>query len=124
MPHIFLFLVFKNQRVDTRSRSEVAVFMASPSPAAPQYRAPFSVDSNLTTVCVDWSGSFLLHGPLKEFVLTDGGQRLYRGLDTAHHLPRTAGRSESPTSVSQRGRCSAPQLSEVVALHGGPRGLT
>nr|XP_004672060.2 usherin [Jaculus jaculus] len=55
----------------------------------PQYRAPFSVDSNLSTVCVDWTGSFLLNGQLKEFVVTDGGQRLYSGLDTILCIPRT-----------------------------------
>ncbi|VCX37728.1 unnamed protein product, partial [Gulo gulo] len=56
----------------------------------PQYRAPFSVDSNLSLVRVDWSGSFSLNGPLKEFVVTDRGQRVYSGLDTTLYLPRTA----------------------------------
>ncbi|XP_040841245.1 usherin [Ochotona curzoniae] len=56
----------------------------------PQYRAPFSVDSNLSMVWVDWSGSFLLHGRLKEYMLTDGGQRVYSGTDTTLYLPRTA----------------------------------
>ncbi|XP_060145902.1 usherin [Globicephala melas] len=59
----------------------------------PQYRAPFSVDSNLSVVCVDWSGSFLLNGRLKEFVLTDGGQRVYSGLDTTLYIPKTADRT-------------------------------
>nr|KAF6302646.1 hypothetical protein mPipKuh1_018529 [Pipistrellus kuhlii] len=59
----------------------------------PQYQAPFSVTSNVTTVCVNWASSFLLHGPLKEFVLTDGGQRLYRGLDTTVYIPRTGDRA-------------------------------
>ncbi|ELW55473.1 Usherin [Tupaia chinensis] len=58
----------------------------------PQYRAPFSVDSNLSMVCVNWSGSFLLNGPLKEYVVTDGGQRVYSGFDTTLYLPRTADR--------------------------------
>ncbi|XP_025748029.1 usherin [Callorhinus ursinus] len=56
----------------------------------PQYRGPFLVDSNLSLVRVDWSGSFLLNGPLKEFVVTDGGQRVYSGFDTTLYLPRTA----------------------------------
>ncbi|KAI5940642.1 Usherin [Manis javanica] len=55
----------------------------------PQFRAPFSVDSNLSMVCVNWSSSFLLNGPLKEFVVTDGGQRVYSGMDTALYIPRT-----------------------------------
>uniref|UniRef100_A0A8C9BFN6 Usherin n=1 Tax=Phocoena sinus TaxID=42100 RepID=A0A8C9BFN6_PHOSS len=59
----------------------------------PQYRAPFSVDSNLSVVCVDWSGSFLLNGRLKEFVLTDGGQRVYSGLDTTLYIPKAADRT-------------------------------
>ncbi|XP_048212729.1 usherin [Perognathus longimembris pacificus] len=56
----------------------------------PQYRTPFSVDSNLSMVWVDWSDSFLLNGRLKEYVLTDGGQRVYSGLDTMLYLPRTS----------------------------------
>ncbi|XP_006890633.1 PREDICTED: usherin [Elephantulus edwardii] len=56
----------------------------------PQYRAPFSVDSNLSVVCVDWSSSFLLNGPLKEYVLMDGAQRVYSGFDTTLYIPRTA----------------------------------
>ncbi|XP_055465169.1 usherin [Psammomys obesus] len=56
----------------------------------PQYQALFSVDSNTSTVCVDWSRSFLLNGQLKEYVVTDGGQQLYSGLDSTLCLPRTA----------------------------------
>ncbi|XP_053463887.1 usherin [Nycticebus coucang] len=56
----------------------------------PQYRAPFSVDGNLSMVCVNWTGTFLLNGPLKEYVLTDGGQRVYSGFDTILYIPRTA----------------------------------
>ncbi|KAM6217822.1 usherin isoform 2-T2 [Rhynchocyon petersi] len=56
----------------------------------PQYRAPFSVDSNLSVVCVNWSNTFLLNGPLKEYVLMDGAQRVYSGFDTALYIPRTA----------------------------------
>ncbi|XP_045715406.1 usherin [Phyllostomus hastatus] len=78
----------------------------------PQYRAPFEVDSNLTTVHVDWSGSFLLHGPLKEFVLTDGDQRLYRGRDTTLHLPRTAGRTFffQVTCTTEEGSVKTPLI--------------
>ncbi|KAM5300669.1 usherin [Glossophaga mutica] len=79
---------------------------------SPQYQAPFTVDSNLTTVCVNWSSSFLLHGPLKEFVLTDGGRRLYRGLDTALHLPRTADRTFffQVTCTTEEGSVKTPLI--------------
>lgn len=77
-------------------------------PTVPQYRAPFSVDSNLSMLCVNWSGSFALNGPLREFVLTDGGRRVYSGLDTTLYIPRTADRSEFLTPI--------PQLYEVVSL--------
>ncbi|XP_002760562.4 usherin [Callithrix jacchus] len=59
----------------------------------PQYRAPFLVDSNLSVLCVNWSGTFLLNGPLKEYVLTDGGRRVYSGFDTNLYIPRTADKS-------------------------------
>ncbi|XP_028616049.1 usherin isoform X2 [Grammomys surdaster] len=55
----------------------------------PQYQALFSVDSNTSTVRVDWSGTFLLNGQLKEYVVTDGGRRVYSGLDTTLYIPRT-----------------------------------
>ena len=82
----------------------------------PQYRAPFSVDSNLSVVCVNWSNSFLLNGRLKEFVLTDGGQRLYSGLDTTLYIPRTADKSESPAPISQCIRSWVSQLSKTLDL--------
>ena len=47
----------------------------------------------MSMVRVDWSGSFLLNGPLKEFVVTDGGQRVYSGFDTTLYIPRTADKS-------------------------------
>ncbi|XP_013375386.1 PREDICTED: usherin isoform X1 [Chinchilla lanigera] len=56
----------------------------------PQYQVPFSVDSNVSMVCLDWSSTFRLNGRLKEYVVTDGGQRVYSGLDTTLHIPRTA----------------------------------
>ncbi|NP_067383.3 usherin precursor [Mus musculus] len=54
----------------------------------PQYQALFSVDSNASMVWVDWSGTFLLNGHLKEYVVTDGGRRVYSGLDTTLYIPR------------------------------------
>lgn len=71
-------------------------------PAVPQYRAPFLVDSNSSVVCVNWSGSFFLNGPLREFVLMDGAQRVYSGLDTTLYIPRTADKSECPAPAPQR----------------------
>ena len=88
------------------------------APTVPQYLAPFSVDSNLSVVCVDWSGSFLLNGRLQEFVLTDGGQRVYRGSDTALCIPRTADKSECPAPASQ----SLRSFSRGPA-GGGPAGV-
>lgn len=63
------------------------------SPTVPQYQALFSVDSNASTVWVDWSGTFVLNGQLKEYVVTDGGRRVYNGLDTTLYIPRTVDKS-------------------------------
>uniref|UniRef100_A0ABM5FBM8 Usherin n=1 Tax=Pogona vitticeps TaxID=103695 RepID=A0ABM5FBM8_9SAUR len=62
---------------------------------APQYKAPFTVVSNLSTIYLDWSHSFLLNGPLKEYVLMEGGQRIYSGFDTVLYLPRTSDKTYS-----------------------------
>ncbi|XP_072265966.1 usherin isoform X2 [Pyxicephalus adspersus] len=56
----------------------------------PEYKAVFYVLSNITTIFVDWGLSFHLHGQLKEFVLTERGERLYSGFDTNVHLPKTS----------------------------------
>nr|XP_056708935.1 usherin [Euleptes europaea] len=56
----------------------------------PQYKAPFTVVSNLSTIYLDWSHTFLLNGQLKEYVLMEGGQRIYSGFDTWLYLPRTS----------------------------------
>jgi usherin len=44
-------------------------------------------------VWVDWSGTFLLNGHLKEYVVTDGGRRVYSGLDTTLYIPRMVDKS-------------------------------
>lgn len=62
------------------------------------------VVSNLSMLCVNWSGSFSLNGPLKEFVLTDGGQRVYSGVDTVLYIPRAADRSECLTPRCSMGK--------------------
>ncbi|KAB1258979.1 Usherin [Camelus dromedarius] len=82
-------LVAHNEAGSTAS--EWTSFVTQKEP--PQYRAPVSVDGNLSVVCVSWSGSFQLNGRLRGFVLTDGGQRVYSGLDTALCIPRTADKS-------------------------------
>ncbi|ELK32172.1 Usherin [Myotis davidii] len=98
----------------------------------PQYQAPFSVTSNLTVVCVSWADSFLLHGPLKEFVLTDGGRRVYRGLDTTLYIPRTGDRTFllQVTCTTEEGSVKTPLiqydpstgLGLVLATPGGKKG--
>ncbi|KAM5165253.1 usherin [Mantella aurantiaca] len=54
----------------------------------PEYKAVFYVLSNITTIFVDWSLSFHLHGQLKEYVLTERGERLYSGFDTSVYFPK------------------------------------
>ncbi|XP_069911419.1 usherin isoform X2 [Oryctolagus cuniculus] len=78
----------------------------------PQYRAPFSVESNLSMVWVNWSGTFLLHGPLREYVLTDGGQRVYSGVDTTLYIPRTADKTFffQVTCTTDEGSVKTPMI--------------
>uniref|UniRef100_A0A8D0R6P0 Usherin n=1 Tax=Sus scrofa TaxID=9823 RepID=A0A8D0R6P0_PIG len=87
----------------------------------PQYLAPFSVDSNLSVVCVDWSGSFLLNGRLQEFVLTDGGQRVYRGSDTALCIPRTADKTFffQVTCITDEGSVKTPLIQYATSTGSG-----
>ncbi|KAI4904703.1 hypothetical protein NFI96_004043 [Prochilodus magdalenae] len=56
----------------------------------PQYKQPFVVHSNLTTVYVDWSQSFFLNGPLRDYALTESGLRLYSGFHSYVYIPRTS----------------------------------
>ncbi|XP_072320975.1 usherin [Eucyclogobius newberryi] len=63
---------------------------------APQYVAPFLVGSNLTTVWLDWSGSFSLNGQLKEYTVTESRLRLYSGFYSSLHIPLT---SQKPLSL-------------------------
>lgn len=58
------------------------------------------VHSNLTTVFVDWSGSFFLNGPLREYSLTENNLRIYSGFHSSLHIPRTSDKS-MPTMVIQ-----------------------
>ncbi|XP_074120778.1 usherin [Sminthopsis crassicaudata] len=89
---------------------------------SPQYKAPFSVSSNLTVVYINWSGTFLLNGKLKEYVLTDGGQRLYSGLDTILYLPRTADRTFlfQITCTTDEGSVKTPLIQYDTSTGLGP----
>lgn len=60
--------------------------------------APFSVVSNLSTIHIDWSRTFVLNGRLKEYALTESGQRIYSGFNTELYLPRTSDKSQFPTA--------------------------
>lgn len=66
-------------------------------PAAPQYVSPFTVDSNLTAVWLDWTDSFALNGYLKEFTVTESKLRVYTGFYSYLHIPRTSQKSERQT---------------------------
>ncbi|XP_004685295.1 PREDICTED: LOW QUALITY PROTEIN: usherin [Condylura cristata] len=78
----------------------------------PQVRAPVWVNSSASTVCVNWSGTFLPNGRPKEFVLTDRGQRLYSGLDTTFCLPGTADKTFvfQVTCVTDEGSVKTPLI--------------
>lgn len=64
-------------------------------PPAPQYVSPFSIDSNLTVIWLDWAGSFSLNGYLKEYSVTESQLRVYTGFYSYLHIPRTSQKSES-----------------------------
>lgn len=60
----------------------------------PVYKSSFYVLSNITTIFLDWNQSFQLNGQLKEFVLSERGQRLYSGLDSSVHIQKTTDKSK------------------------------
>lgn len=64
-------------------------------PSAPQYVSPFSVDSNLTVIWLDWTGSFSLNGYLKEYSVTESQLRIYTGFYSYLHVPRISQKSKS-----------------------------
>ncbi|XP_038667644.1 usherin isoform X2 [Scyliorhinus canicula] len=76
----------------------------------PQYKAPFSVTSNLTTIYVDWSQTFQLNGELKEYVLTENNMRIYSGFDNRLHIPRTSDKTFlfQVTCVTDMGSANTP----------------
>ncbi|MGH0160152.1 UNVERIFIED_CONTAM: hypothetical protein FKN15_047159, partial [Acipenser sinensis] len=88
----------------------------------PQYRAPFIVISNLTTVYLDWSYSFILNGQLREYALTENGVRLYSGFDSTLHIPRTSDKTFvfQVTCTTDTGSVSTPIIKYNTATGIGP----
>ncbi|XP_062981457.1 usherin [Elgaria multicarinata webbii] len=88
----------------------------------PQYEAPFTVVSNLSTIYLDWSHTFLLNGPLKEYVLMEGGQRIYSGFDTRLSLPRTSDKTYlfQVSCTTDEGSAETPVIKYNTATGLGP----
>ncbi|XP_069464673.1 usherin [Ambystoma mexicanum] len=88
----------------------------------PTYKAAFSVASNLSTISLDWGQSFLLNGQLKEYVLTEGGHRLYSGFDTSIYLRRTSEKTFffQVTCTTDVGSVSTPLVKYSTATGLGP----
>lgn len=74
--------------------------------------APFSVASNLSTIHIDWSHTFVLNGRLKEYALTESGQRIYSGFDTELYLPRTSDKTFlfQVTCITDEGSAMTPVI--------------
>ncbi|KAM3624776.1 uncharacterized protein V6R79_001428 [Siganus canaliculatus] len=79
---------------------------------APQYVTPFSVDSNLTVIWLDWTGSFSLNGYLKEYSVTESQLRIYTGFYSYLHVPRTSQKTLSfqVTCTTSSGSASTPTI--------------
>ena len=65
-----------------------------PLPPGPQFVSPILVDSNLTVIWLDWTGSFAINGYLREFSVTESQLRVYSGFYSHLHIPRTSQKSE------------------------------
>uniref|UniRef100_A0A8B9CDD6 Usherin n=1 Tax=Anser brachyrhynchus TaxID=132585 RepID=A0A8B9CDD6_9AVES len=92
------------------SASEWVGFTTEKEP--PRYMAPFSVVSNLSTIHIDWSHTFVLNGRLKEYALTESGQRIYSGFDTELYLPRTSDKTFlfQVTCITDEGSATTPVI--------------
>ncbi|KTF85738.1 hypothetical protein cypCar_00006734, partial [Cyprinus carpio] len=79
---------------------------------SPQYKEAFVVHSNITTVFVDWSGSFSLNGPLREYSLTENNLRIYSGFHSSLHIPRTSDKTFAfqVTCTTDSGSASSPVI--------------
>ncbi|MFT7813012.1 usherin [Arapaima gigas] len=88
----------------------------------PQYRAPFLVLSNLTTVNLDWSQSFALNGELREFVVMENGLRLYNGFYSSLSIPRTSDKTFmfQVTCITDVGSATTPLITYNTATGIGP----
>nr|XP_009291422.1 usherin [Danio rerio] len=99
----------------------------------PQYMEAFVVHSNLTSVFVDWSGSFSLNGPLTEYSLTESSLRVYSGFHSFLHIPRTSDKTFAfqVTCTTDSGSASSPVIKyntatgidAVESSSGGKTGL-
>ncbi|KAG9484595.1 hypothetical protein GDO78_010137 [Eleutherodactylus coqui] len=68
----------------------------------PVYKTSFHVSSNITAIFLDWGLSFQLNGQLREFVLTERGQRLYSGLDSSVHIQKTTDKTPEQSNPSTK----------------------
>ncbi|XP_019935888.2 usherin isoform X2 [Paralichthys olivaceus] len=89
---------------------------------APQYVSPFSVDSNLTVIWLDWAGSFSLNGYLKEYSVTESQLRVYTGFYSYLYIPRTSQKTLSfqVTCTTNSGSASTPIIRYSPATGLGP----
>ncbi|XP_068172657.1 usherin isoform X1 [Antennarius striatus] len=89
---------------------------------APQYVSPFSVDSNLTVIWLDWTSSFALNSYLKEFSVTESQLRVYTGFYSHLHIPRTSQKTLSfqVTCTTNSGSASTPIIRYSPATGLGP----
>uniref|UniRef100_A0A3Q2FNI0 Usherin-like n=1 Tax=Cyprinodon variegatus TaxID=28743 RepID=A0A3Q2FNI0_CYPVA len=88
----------------------------------PQYVSPFSVDSNLTVIWMDWTRTFSLNGYLKEFTVMESQLRVYTGFYSYLHIPRTSQKTLSfqVTCVTDSGSASTPTIRYSPATGLGP----
>lgn len=56
---------------------------------------------------VDWSGSFSLNGPLREYSLTESNLRIYSGFHSSLHIPRTSDKSTFVVTQLFHNLCSS-----------------
>uniref|UniRef100_A0A663LW22 Usherin n=1 Tax=Athene cunicularia TaxID=194338 RepID=A0A663LW22_ATHCN len=105
------------------SASEWIGFTTEKEP--PRYTAPFSVVSNLSTIHIDWSRTFVLNGRLKEYALTESGQRIYSGFDTELYLPRTSDKTFlfQVTCITDEGSAITPVIKYSTGDGVGKYGL-
>ncbi|XP_039192169.1 usherin isoform X7 [Crotalus tigris] len=88
----------------------------------PQYKSPFIIIGNLSTIFLDWSHTFLLNGLLKEYVLMEGGQHIYSGFDTRLYLPRTSDKIYlfQVICITDEGSAETPVIKYNAAIGFGP----